>query len=247
MRIQILSDLHIEFQPFNFLDTDADVIVLAGDIHVKEKGVTWAIENLPHKPVIYVLGNHEYYGKAYPKLVKDLKDYALGTNVHVLENNSVTIENVTFLGCTLWTDFELFGNPRLAGYEATQKLTDFRRIRVSPQYSKLKSIDAALICKKSISWLKTTLSLELGKVVIITHHAPSKKSIPIQYKEDILSAAYASNLDDLVFDSGVLIWIHGHLHNQLDYKIGSTRVICNPRGYPDELNNSFNPQLVVEI
>ncbi|MEH1990166.1 type II toxin-antitoxin system RelE/ParE family toxin [Nostoc sp.] len=186
-------------------------------------------------------------GKSYGRLVEKLKDYSLGTNVHVLENDLVTIEGVNFLGCTLWTDFKLFGEPRMAGVEASQVMNDYKKIRLSPQYSKLRTIDTALICKKSVNWLKNTLSGLSGKNVIISHHAPSANSIPFQYQEDILSAAYASNLDTLVEESGALLWIHGHIHNQLDYQIGLTRVICNPRGYPDEPNNYFNPGLSVEI
>ncbi|OYD93727.1 phosphoesterase [Nostoc sp. 'Peltigera membranacea cyanobiont' 210A] len=247
MKIHILSDLHLEFQPFNIPDMNTDIVVLAGDIDLRERGIKWAIQNIPNKPVIYVLGNHEYYGSAYPRLVEKLKDYSLGTNVHVLENDLVTIEGINFLGCTLWTDFKLFGEPRMAGVEASQVMNDYKKIRLSPQYSKLRTIDTALICKKSVNWLKNTLSGLSGKTIIISHHAPSVKSIPFQYKEDILSAAYASNLDTLVEESGALLWIHGHIHNQLDYQIGLTRVICNPRGYPDEPNNCFNPGLSVEI
>ena len=247
MKIQILSDIHIEFQPFTIPITDADVVVLAGDIHLREKGVKWAIENIPDKPVIYLLGNHEYYGSAYPKLVNKLKDYASGTNVYILENDLVTIEDVTFLGCTLWTDFKLFENARIAGYEASQNMTDFKKIRLSPQYSKLKPIDTVEIYRKSVSWLKNTLSSLSEKIVVVTHHAPSKKSVPSQHQEDILSAAYASNLDDFVSESGAKLWIHGHIHNNLDYKIGSTRIICNPRGYPDELNTLFQPEFCIEI
>lgn len=236
MKIQILSDLHIEFQPFYIPDVDADVVVLAGDIHLREKGVSWAIESIPNKPVIYVLGNHEYYGSAYPKLIDKLKDFASQTNVHILENDIFTFGDVTFLGCTLWTNFELFGDPRVAGYEATQKMTDYQKIRLSPQYSKLKSIDTARICKNSVNWLKSSLCNLSGKIVIVTHHAPSKQSVPSKDREDILSAAYASNLDNLASESNAVLWIHGHIHNQLHYTIGSTRVICNPRGYPDEPN-----------
>jgi predicted phosphohydrolase len=245
MKIQILSDLHIEFQPFTIPDTDADVIVLAGDIHLKEKGVKWAIENIPNKPVIYVLGNHEYYGSAYPKLVNKLKDYSAGTNVYILENDWLTIEDVTFLGCTLWTDFKLFDNPRIASYEASQNLTDFKKIRLSPQYSKLKPIDTVEISRKSVSWLKNTLSTLSEKIVVITHHARSKKSIPSEHQEYIFSAAYASNLDEFVSEYGVSLWVHGHIHNHLNYRIGSTRVICNPRGYPDELNSLFDPEFCI--
>ncbi|OUL37796.1 phosphoesterase [Nostoc sp. T09] len=247
MKIQILSDLHIEFQPFTIPNTNADVIVLVGDIHLREKGVKWAIENIHNKPVIYVLGNHEYYGSAYPKLVNKLKDYSSGTNIYILENDLITIEDVTFLGCTLWTDFKLFDNAYIASYEASQNMTDFKKIRLSPQYSKLKPVDTVEIYRKSVSWLKNTLSSLSGKIVVLSHHAPSKKSIPSEHQEDILSAAYASNLDDLVSESGANLWIHGHIHNHLDYRIGSTRVICNPRGYPDELNTLFEPNFFVEV
>jgi predicted phosphohydrolase len=247
MKIQILSDLHIEFQPFNIPEIDADVVVLAGDINLREKGISWAIENIPNKPVIYILGNHEYYGAAYPKLITKLKNYSSNTNVHILENDIFTIEDVTFLGCTLWTDFDLFGYAPNAGYHATQRMTDYKKIRLSPQYSKLRSIDTAMICQKSVNWLKSTLNQLSGKITIITHHAPSKKSLPLEYEEDILSAAYASNFDTLVSDSNAKLWIHGHIHKSLDYQINLTRVMCNPRGYPSEQNSDFNPQLLVEI
>ncbi|OCQ96024.1 phosphoesterase [Nostoc sp. MBR 210] len=247
MKIHVLSDLHLEFQPFNIPDIDADIVVLAGDINLRERGIKWAIENITNKPVIYVLGNHEYYGSAYPKLVEKLKDYSLGTNVTVLENDLFTIEDVNFLGCSLWTDFKLFGESRIAGAEANYVMNDYKKIRVSPQYSRLRSIDTAIICRKSVNWLKNTLPSLSGKTVIISHHAPSIKSIPFEYKEDILSAAYASNLDDLVAESKALFWIHGHIHQSLDYQIEQTRIICNPRGYPDEPNNYFNPELSIDI
>lgn len=101
MKIQVLSDLHIEFRPFDIPDTDADVVVLAGDIHLGIKGIIWAIKNISNKPVIYVLGNHEYYGQTYPKLIKKLKETSTGTNVQILENELIQIGGVNFLGCTL--------------------------------------------------------------------------------------------------------------------------------------------------
>ncbi|MEG3860085.1 metallophosphoesterase [Microcoleus sp. herbarium12] len=248
MKIQILSDIHIEFQPFDITETDSDVIILAGDIHVGDKGVIWVLNNIQHKPVIYVLGNHEYYGNAYPKLITKLKDICKDTNIHLLENDLVSIKDVVFFGCTLWTDYELFGNASYAGLEASQRMTDYKKIRLSPSYSKFKSIHTTIIHRKSLCWLTKALEEnKLSKTVIITHHAPSKKSIPAADEKDILSAAYASNLDGFVAKSGAKLWVHGHIHNQLDYKIASTRVICNPRGYPDEPNDCFDPELVIEI
>ena len=107
MELQILSDLHIEFAPYEMIDTDADVVVLAGDIHLGERGFKWARDNIPDKVVVYVLGNHEFYKAATPRLIEKLTDRAAGTNIHVLENRSVAIGGIRFLGCTLWTDFDL--------------------------------------------------------------------------------------------------------------------------------------------
>lgn len=248
MKLHILSDLHIEFEAFNPPETSADIIVLAGDIHVGKKGIDWANKNFPDKPVFYILGNHEYYGQAWPKHVETLKQLAQGSNIHILENQSLTVNEVVFLGCTLWTDFKLFGDPRIAGYEATQTMTDYKKIRVSPSYRKLRSIDTATIHNKSLNWLGEEFIKNKGKkIVAISHHAPSLQSIPEKYKNDILTAAYVSNLDRFVQESGAALWIHGHIHAQCDYRIGSTRVICNPRGYPHEYNYNFVPDFTVEL
>ncbi len=78
MKIQILSDLHLEFENFNFYNTDADVVVLAGDVHLGMNGVLWAKKAIQNQPVIYVLGNHEYYRNAYPKLLDKIRKEAEG-------------------------------------------------------------------------------------------------------------------------------------------------------------------------
>jgi predicted phosphodiesterase len=248
VKLHILSDLHVEFEPFEPPPTDADVIILAGDIHVGAKGLAWAQATFPHQPILYVLGNHEYYGKAYPKHIEDLKQATIDSNIHILENDRLTLNGITFLGCTLWTDFELFGDPRIAGFEATQRMTDYRKIRVSPAFRRLRSIDTAVIHAKSRRWLEATLpDCQNQPTVVITHHAPSDRSIPDYYQDNLLSAAYASHLDELVAQSQAKLWIHGHLHHQQDYQLGSTRILCNPRGYPDEPNDAFQPGLTVTI
>jgi len=132
MKFYILNDVHIEFETFDPPNVDADAIILAGDIHVKNKGLIWAKEKFLEKPVIYVMGNHEFYGCAYPRQIEKLKDQASGTNVQILENETTKVGDVYILCCTLWTDFDLFGNPRMSGYEASQNMTDYKKIRVSP-------------------------------------------------------------------------------------------------------------------
>ncbi|MEM9402830.1 MAG: metallophosphoesterase [Pseudomonadota bacterium] len=247
MKLHILSDIHVEFEAFVPPSTDADVIVLAGDIHVGRKGLDWALEQFPDKPVIYVLGNHEYYGKAVPKLTNELKEIAADTNVHLLERSSVELGGVTFLGSTLWTDFELLGDPRIAGYEAQRKMTDFKKIRVSPKFSRLRSVDASVMHYRSKKWIQDEVKKAVGDVVVVTHHGPSAKSLPQHYRDDLLSAAYVSNMDDFVSESGAALWIHGHIHSTSDYRLGNTRVVCNPRGYPDESNDEFVADFVVKI
>jgi Icc-related predicted phosphoesterase len=246
MKIQVLSDLHLEFEDFPYENVGADVVVLAGDIHIKDKGLAWVLSNIKNVPVLYVLGNHEFYGKAYPKHIGDLKEKTKGTNVHILENDVFSIEGINFYGTTLWTDFELFGDPRVTGYECQQIMTDFKKIRVSPRYSKLRSIDVATIHRRSLKWLTSELDKNQGKEnIVITHHAPSTLSLPKCFEKEISSASYVSKLDHLIEKYAPLLWIHGHLHNSSNYHVGTCKIICNPKGYPDERNTNFNPGLTV--
>jgi predicted phosphohydrolase len=248
MKLHILSDPHLEFTPFLPPLLDTSVVILAGDIQPGDKGVIWAMANFQYSEVIYIPGNHEYYGKSLPDHTKKLKDIAKGSNVHVLENDAFILGEVVFLGCTLWTDFELFGNPRVAGYYATQSLTDYSRIRVSPSYRKLRSIDTAGIHHGSCHWLASQFKQYPGKkLIVVSHHAPSARSLPEGYEQDILSAAYASMMDDFVADSNISLWVHGHIHQNRDYTIGNTRIICNPRGYLHEQNPDFKADMLIEI
>lgn len=248
MRIRLLSDLHLEFESFRYEHQGEDVVVLAGDIDVKGKALAWAKESLAQVPVLYVLGNHDFYGKAYPRLLDTLKAEAAGSNVSVLENDVVTIEGTNFFGCTLWTDFALHGDPRIYGAHCQSVMTDFKRIRFSNNFSKLRSVDVAGIHRTSRAWLDQALAARAGeRNVVITHHAPSARSLPEAFFEDDASAAYASALDEMVERHAPALWLHGHEHASADYRIGACRVVTNARGYPDEPNAAFDPNLVVEI
>jgi len=248
MKLHILSDLHSEFEDYDYNETDSDVVVLAGDTNIKERGIAWALDTIKEKPIVYIMGNHEYYGSAYPKLANSLKEKCKGTNLHLLENGSFTYQNVNILGCTLWTNFELFGDPRVFGYECQQVMSDYKKIRVSPKFSKLRSIDVAAIHKRSLNWLESELNSYMGqKNIVVTHHAPSPASLAEERRHETTSAAYASQLEHIVKKYNPTLWVHGHIHVSSDYNLGSCRVLCNPRGYPDERNPDFNAELVVEV
>jgi Icc-related predicted phosphoesterase len=248
MRIRIISDLHLEFGISNFTFTDADLIILAGDVHIGTKGIEWILENIKQTPVIYILGNHEYYKNTYPSVLHKIKELSFQTNIHVLENESVEIEGITFHGATLWTNFELFGDPQNAGYTCQQKMNDYKLIRILPNYSKLRSIDTFKIHYKSFSWLKNSLSNSKTNInIVVTHHAPSIKSIPEEFRNDILSSAYASDLEDFILEYKPDFWIHGHIHKPMDYFIGNTQIICNPCGYINEPFNGHNKNLTINV
>lgn len=163
------------------------------------------------------------------------------------------IGNVRFLGATLWTDFPLFGDEGRAaamrGAEST--MNDYQLIRLAnQQYRKLRAIDTAQLHAVHKSWLKNELAEPFdGKTVVITHMAPSMRSVLPQYATDPVTAAFASTLDELVCQADV--WVHGHMHDSFDYRIGSCRVICNPRGHRTRTgateNQRFDQNLVVEV
>src|SRR5580658_1182802 len=158
MRLHILSDLHLEFGMVEVPRTNADVVVLAGDIHLGTEGLKWAQKQFPDQPVIYVLGNHEYYRHALPELAGLLKAEAEGTNVCVLENNSVEIGGFTFLGCSLWTDFKLTGHPETAMFYAVQAMADYQVVRFNPEHRTLQPRDTVQVHEESVKWLRGELA-----------------------------------------------------------------------------------------
>lgn len=250
MKILILSDLHLEFANFQAPEVEVDVVILAGDIWKKNNGIFWARATWLNTEIIYVAGNHEFYDGDRSDVLHQLRDAADDTGVHFLDNDEVVIDGVRFLGATLWTNFLLFGEAQQ--YEAMNAgmsgLNDFRKINEGGLA--FTPADAIALCDKSTQWLKSKLLDEPfeGKTVVITHHLPSMYSVAERYKHDILSACFASNLDELLGQSE--LWIHGHTHDSFDYKVGMTKVVCNPRGYffkGTQENSGFNSELIIEV
>lgn len=248
MKIQIMSDLHQEFG-FSDLNFDnADIVIFAGDTNLGTKGIEWAKQTIPDKPVLYILGNHEYYKGSYPNTLHKIIHASYNSNIIVLENKSIDLDGVRFHGTTLWTDFSIFGSPVEFGIICQAKMNDYKQIRRDPSYSKLRSIDTFKIHQQSKSWLRESLHESAGyKNIVITHHAPSLKSVPQMFKDDPLTAAYTSNLEELITEFKPLYWIHGHIHTPTIYMIDETEVICNPHGYIDEKYNGYNKELIIEV
>jgi Icc-related predicted phosphoesterase len=270
MRLLILSDLHLESNPFSPLlpdgsrvDANADMVVLAGDIHEGIRGIRWARETFPDKGVLYVAGNHELWEGHWTRTLDDMREAANRFDVDFLEADGLDVGGVRFLGVSLWADFHLVNatDNMAALKNAKSNMNDYRYIKISRTAETHKIKGKFLVPEltairhaASVQWLEGKLTKgEPAKTVVITHHAPSGQSLPAHYKTDLTSAAYASNLERLMGRAG--LWIHGHIHSSNDYllhgKGGSTRIISNPRGNMKKNgafeNAHFNPALVVEV
>ncbi len=251
MQIHVLSDLHLEFGDLdaNWQPPICDLMIVAGDLHPKLGGLRWLLKRIPAKlPVLYVMGNHEFYGEKHPHLIQKLKSEAKGSSIHILENECIEFEGYHFFGATLWTDMNLYGTPDISCHDAIQ-MNDYMRIRLSTtSFRKLKPKDTRLLHSETLFKLKQWLEAhDSQQSIIITHHAPSPQSLPIDWRDHSIYAAYASNLEPFILEHNPRLWIHGHLHNSQHYQIGQTHIIANPRGYTDELNPNFNPSLIVNI
>jgi len=237
MQINFISDLHLEFGPLEIEPEAGDVLVLAGDIDIKGR-VDW-INTIASKfnHVIYVLGNHEFYNGAMDSIYRKTRE-GLVDNVHLLENESITIDDVTFHGATLWSDF-LNGNP-MSYLRCDQAINDYRLIRAGDGKHRFKPQIAHSLHNISKVFLQE--NVKEGDVVV-THMAPSLLSIHEKYKNDMnINGSYASDLSELILDTKPELWFHGHVHTSFDYTVGNTRILCNPRGYVgEELNSEFEP------
>ncbi|RQR63439.1 metallophosphoesterase [Burkholderia sp. Bp9126] len=263
MKVRVLSDLHLEGNlPDVIPHAEADLVVLAGDIHNHAEGLRWAAETFDPGvrpggvPVIYVPGNHEYYDGEFGALEAAMRDAARALdNVHYLNNDTYVDPAGRFrvLGTTLWTDFALFGADDAsiahATGEASKVMLDFKGLiqvtwphdaavhagTAGPQHGAERDFtpaDSLALHRRSRAWLEAQLAAPFaGKTIVVTHHAPHRRSLAERYAQDPVSAGFVNDLAGLV-RAPVALWAHGHTHTSFDYVTeDGTRVVCNPRGY----------------
>jgi len=249
MKIHVISDLHREDNDaFNPPATDADVVLLPGDIDVGVAGVEWAM-NTFSKPVVYVLGNHEPYGHNVDILLDQMRELTRGTHVHVLENEACIIEGVRFIGATLWTDFELADDAYALMLESEARKSDFRMIEVGRPSRPIRAADMVERHRNSREFIRRMSNLDDGaRNVVVTHYGPSSQSIVARRQSLSMAATYASDVEALM-GPNIVAWAHGHLHDSVNYNVAGTRVIANPRGGRTEIsaNPDFESRLVIEV
>lgn len=232
MKIQYVSDLHTEGwvgyeNYFPKIDSDTDVLVVAGDActhHSMGFFMQWV--KSVEIPVVYVPGNHEYYRASLKDIDIILKMVQQDIpNLNVLLSETVEIEGVTFIGTTLWTELN---NPLQEMY-LVRSMRDFHVISDM-------SLDVwKSMFEKQRDYLSHALYNTRGKQrVVVTHHSPSLRSIAPKWEGSSINLGFHSDLDYLIEKEQPVAWIHGHTHDSMDYKIGETRVVCNPRGYTGE-------------
>ena len=290
MKIGVCSDLHLEFGDLMLTNEDnVDVLILSGDILVErdldmydrrqeELGFSryrsqrfhdfFSRVNFQFPKVIYVAGNHEHYHGDFKYTINELKrKLAQYENVHVLDKECIEIQDVMFIGGTLWTDMNKSDEYTLHGIrsmmndfrcvknslrEVNYKVKEGDSIRFSSRPSIFCPEDAVEDHNKMLQYIKVMHShvAEDKKIVVVGHHAPSKKSTHPRYAhEGLMNGGYSSDLDDFITNHPkIKLWTHGHTHEEFDYVVGETRIVCNPRGYIGHEERADNFKLkVVEV
>jgi Icc-related predicted phosphoesterase len=301
MKIALASDVHLEFGDLNITNaTGCDTLILSGDICVAQDLVkadpTGIIGNAKserfisffercanaYKDVIYIMGNHEHYHGDFKTSIEKLREF-LGhiKNLHILDKECVTIDDITFIGGTLWTDMNKEDEMTL--YHINSMMNDFRIVKNSNKLTNFSSTvfgtkedgsvdysnmignkvrtrpaefspaDAVEDHKLMLEFIKATVDANpTRKFVVVGHHSPAKASTKPRYQDDVLmNGAYSSDLTDFILDRPqIKLWTHGHTHHAFDYMVGSTRIVCNPRGYfgyEDPNETGYNQDIVLEV
>lgn len=276
MKLYVASDIHLEFKDCNITNKDqVDVLVLSGDVLVardlgsmdpatqEESALSQYCRRFLQQvsqefpQVIYVMGNHEHYRGDFAKTqatIQRLLDEEHIANIHLMEKDTVTINGWKFIGGTLWTDFNK--SDSLTMFHAKTAMQDYRGVRntAAPGVWKFLPKHALDDHFRMRNYIREVIRnrRESGdtspRVIVVGHHAPSSMSVAPWYQGDhTMNGCYYSDLSELILDHPeIVLWTHGHTHEDFDYMIGSCRVVCNPRGYAGyEIRaNDWQPKLI---
>lgn len=266
MKIRFMSDLHMEFAGACLylpeeLETDSEsTLVLAGDICNNRLNLESFMHDMSKRfrYVIFVMGNHEYYGKKFPSEYERKRAFVLAKapnkNIHFLNNCNITLDGVNFTGGTLWTNFR---NHNIMDMEfARLQMNDYKCIRNDQNYRKITPAQTASAHAATANFIFNSLKRK-EKNVVVTHHGPSYRSVPMIFKGDVLNSAYVTEYTEAVMELEECLqpelWIHAHTHNNMDYMLtDKTRVVCNPRGYQESIsdahqNQNFREDWVIDL
>lgn len=230
-------------------------MVVAGDLYDDARqSIEWCVaaRQRTGRPVIFVPGNHEFYGCCLQDGIEAMREQARAGGVHFLHNESVFVDGVRFVGATLWTDFcaDGVGFQAIAKHAAREFISDYKHIgyRDRGAARALTPEDTIREHGAALAAIQDGLAdAYTERVVIVTHHAPLTQSLDPAYRGSALNPAMASSLDTLVGYSMARLWVHGHVHSSHDYLMGGTRVVCNARGRQISMNPQFRDDLVVTI
>lgn len=251
MKLFPIADFHAEshWKQLGKYRGNADVIIVAGDFHTKTDGPAELRRIFGNRRIIYVSGNHEYYGSILRAEDERLRKACKNQGIDYLQCDAVEIDGINIIGCTFWTDFRLFGEVESCRAEAevARYLNDYRVI-----YSKnrlpITTAETLELHRQHKAWLIDQFEVYRGKpLVVVTHHGPSKKCVHPDYTKNLASAGFASDLDCLVKKSGARYWICGHSHVGQHFTLGKTEVWMNCKGYSGENVDGFNPWLELEL
>ncbi|MGU3387193.1 metallophosphoesterase [Methylobacterium sp. D53M] len=255
MKLHVFSDLHFDASPGGWipeLAPGADAVLCAGDVcEGLPEAFRFLREFIPEPtPIITVAGNHSFYRRVMPEEVDRARIAAAELDIAFLENEVEVIGGVRFIGATLWTDYALYGDADRvpAVIRAERAMNDHQCIaRRREPLERFTAADAANLHATSLREIDRLLTEPFaGPTVVLTHHAPHPGSIAERYHGDGLNPAFASNLGGLIFTHEPFAWVHGHTHASADYRIGATRILCNPHGYGRENASGFDPALILD-
>lgn len=255
MRIWLLSDLHVDVEPYAWPTApEHDVLVVAGDTMERlPRALRWIREMAPtDRPIVYVPGNHDAWRMRWPRdLASSYEDARLLDIELLASGEGVVLGGTRFIGATLWTDFRLRPDREIsARAEYDHGMLDRKRITSTRTgYGRWLARDAAAIHAQHRAAIEAELARPpAGPTVVVTHHAPHPGSLATGQWEEEIDASYASDLGALLDGpTAPSLWAHGHTHLAVDYRVGRTRIVSNPRGYGYENARSFDPALVLEL